>query len=237
MLSFVATPIGNLRDITLRALDVLKDADLILCEDTRRTQTLLERYEIKKPLMSHHEHSGPGRIEQVLRELESGRKVAVVSDGGMPLVSDPGFELLREVLRKGIPMEVLPGPCACVTALAASGLATDSFTFYGFLPPKSAARKKELSRLAGREETLIFYESPFRLLKALGDMKETLGDREAVVARELTKKFEEIIRGNLSALIAKFSKGKILGEIVVLVSGKDRKKILTAPGDAGEKNG
>ncbi len=227
MLHLVPTPIGNLRDITLRALDVLKEADLILCEDTRRTQTLLNHYEIKKPVISYHEHSGAGKTAKIIGELRDGQKIALVSDGGMPLISDPGFELVHEAIREKVPIEVLPGANAALTALVVSGLATDSFTYYGFLSQKSAARKKELSRLADREETLIFYESPFRIVKALEDMKDVFGDREAAVARELTKKFEEIVRGHLSDLIEKFSSKKILGEIVILVSGHNRKEILS----------
>ncbi|MFA6599518.1 MAG: 16S rRNA (cytidine(1402)-2'-O)-methyltransferase [Candidatus Omnitrophota bacterium] len=226
MLSLVATPIGNLRDITLRALDVLKDADLILCEDTRETRKLLDHYEIRKPLLSFYEHSGRGRILEILNHLMQGKKLALVSDGGMPLVSDPGFELLREALRHKLPVEVIPGPSACLTALSVSGLATDSFVFYGFLSPKSATRRRELAKLSDREETLIFYESPYRAAKVLEEMIAALGDREAVVARELTKKFEEISRGRLSELVQKFSGKKILGEIVILVSGFGRKEIL-----------
>jgi 16S rRNA (cytidine1402-2'-O)-methyltransferase len=226
MLYLVATPIGHLRDITLRALDVLKESDLILCEDTRRTKILLDHYEIRKPVTSYHEHSGPGKTAKIVHDLKAGAKIALVSDGGMPLISDPGFELVREVVREGIPFEVLPGANAALTALAASGLATDSFTFYGFLPQKSGARKNKLSKLADREETLIFYESPYRLSKTLADMMEVFGARESVVARELTKKYEEISRGRLSELAVRFSGKKILGEIVILVSGKNRKELL-----------
>ncbi len=226
MLYIVPTPIGNLRDITLRALDILRAADLIVCEDTRQTQKLLVAYEIKKPLLSFHEHSSDGKLRQVMQALEEGKTIALVSDGGTPLISDPGFQILREVIRAGIKVEVLPGPVAAVTALVASGLAIDSFCFFGFLPQKSAARKKILSGFADREETLIFYESPFRLLKTLDNMNEVLGPREAAVARELTKKFEEVARGPLPDLIQKFSAKKILGEIVIVVSGKDRKRLL-----------
>ncbi len=226
MLYLVPTPIGNLRDITLRALDCLKTADLILCEDTRRTQKLLTTYEIKKPLVSFHEHSGAGQLQEILNLLKEGKTLALVSDGGMPLVSDPGFELVHDALRNGIKIEALPGPNAALTALVASGLATDRFGFFGFPPAKSAARKKFFGGLEPWEETLIFYESPYRVVQALTDMKEVFGDREAVVARELTKKFEEISRGLLSELLKKFSSKKILGEIVILVSGKGRKKVL-----------
>ena len=226
MLSIVPTPIGNLRDITLRALDILKSVDIIICEDTRHTQKLLSGYEIKKPLMSFHEHSAPGKVNEVIRLLEEGKNLALVSDGGTPLISDPGFQIVNEAIRRQVPFEVLPGASALTTALAGSGLATDSFSYFGFLPQKSAARKKFLSSLIEREETLIFYESPHRLLQALEDMKEVFAEREAAVARELTKKFEEIQRGTLADLAARFSQKKILGEIVVLVSGKNRKRLF-----------
>ena len=160
MLTVVPTPIGNLRDITLRALDCLKEADLIVCEDTRQTRKLLDAYEIRKPMVSYHEHSGPGRAESILDEVRSGRSVALVSDGGTPLVSDPGFEIVHRAIGEGMRFEVLPGPAAFVTALVASGLATDRFGFFGFPPVKSAARRRFFAGLAGREETLLFYESP-----------------------------------------------------------------------------
>ena len=227
LLYIVPTPIGNLRDITLRALDVLKQADVILCEDTRRTQILLKAYEISKPLISFHEHTRPERLQEILKLLQEGKTLALVSDGGMPLISDPGFQLVHAAICDNIRVEALPGPTAGVTALAVSGLATDSYSFFGFLPQKSAARKKIFESLEEREETLMFYESPFRVLKVLEEMKEILGDREAVVARELTKKFEEVSRGTLSGLAEKFSKKKILGEFVILVSGKNRKKMFT----------
>lgn len=226
-LYLVPTPIGNLRDITLRALDVLKTADLILCEDTRRTQKLLTAYEIQKPLQSFHEHTSETKQNAVVERLKQGENIALVSDAGTPLVSDPGFELVREVIQNKILVEALPGPSAALTALVSSGLAVDAFSYYGFLSQKSASRKKELLKLEGREETLIFYESPYRLLAVLEDMKDVLGDREAVVAREMTKKFEEITRGVLSELIKKYSNKKILGEIVIVVSGKNRKKLYS----------
>ena len=226
MLYIVSTPIGNLRDVTLRALDVLKAVDGIICEDTRQTQKLLSHYEIKKQLVSFHEHSGSERVQEIISQLQEGKSMALVSDGGMPLISDPGFPLLREAIQKGISVEALPGPSAVTTAVAVSGLPTEQFSFFGFLPTKSAARGKILASLRERSETLVFYESPFRLLKTLVQMKEIFGDREAVVARELTKKFEEVSRGYLSELIAKFSKKKVLGEIVILAAGKDRKEVL-----------
>lgn len=220
--------------MTLRALDTLKEADVIACEDTRQTKKLLAHYAIDKPLLSFHDHSEAGRIFDLIAVLKEGKKIALVTDSGMPLISDPGFPLLRQALREGIPVEALPGPSAFVTALAASGLPAESFSFLGFLPPKSSARKKALKNLAERHETLIFYESPYRLLKTLQEMKETLGDREAVAARELTKKFEEYVRGKLSHVIAEFSKKKILGEFVILVAGRDRKSVFN-DGEGADK--
>jgi 16S rRNA (cytidine1402-2'-O)-methyltransferase len=226
MLTIVPTPIGNLSDITLRALEVLKLADKILCEDTRQTQKLLQRYEIQKPLLSYHEHSSPEKTAAILSLLKEGQHLALVSDGGMPLVSDPGFQIVHAVIAEGLPLEVLPGPSAVTTALVLSGLPTDSFSFIGFLSNKGERRRHELQALADREETLIFFESPFRIVKSLQDMLEVFGDREAAVARELTKKFEEVLRGNLSELIQDMTQKTRKGEMVVLVSGKDRKSVL-----------
>ena len=226
MLSIVPTPIGNLSDITLRALEVLKQADLILCEDTRQTQKLLQHYAIAKPLSSYHEHSSAEKTAKVAGLLKEGQRLALVSDGGMPLVSDPGFQIVHAALAEGLPLEVLPGPSAVTTALVLSGLATDSFSFLGFLSNKGQKRKNELKGLADREETLIFFESPFRVVKALEDMLAVFGDREAAVARELTKMFEEVLRGTLSGLIQDMTKKPRKGEMVVLVAGKNRKSTL-----------
>lgn len=226
MLSIIPTPIGNLGDITIRALETLKRADVILCEDTRRTLTLLRHYEIGKPLLSYHEHSSEKRAEEVLELLKKGKRVALVSDGGMPLISDPGFEIVRAVRGAQLLWEVLPGPSAVTTALVSSGLPVDSFGFYGFLSNKGQKRKRELQNLAEREETLIFFESPFRVVKTLQDMLDVFGDREAAVARELTKKFEETLRGCLSELITEMTRKERQGEMVVLVAGKGRKKVF-----------
>jgi len=227
MLYLVPTPIGNLQDITLRALEVLRGASRIVCEDTRHTGKLLGHFEISKPLISFHEHSGPAVTGHILELLEAGENIALVSDSGMPNISDPGFPLVRGAIRKGIAVTALPGPNAAMTALAASGLSTARFSFFGFLPPKSAARRKQLEEIASRRDTLIFYESPYRLIKSLTDMKDVLGDREAAAARELSKKFEEIARGRLSFLIEKFASQKILGEFVLLVSGMGQKEVFT----------
>ncbi len=227
MLTIVPTPIGNLGDITLRALEALKQADIIVCEDTRQTQKLLQHYGIAKQLMSYHEHSSAGKTAGVVALLREGRNLALVSDGGMPLVSDPGFQVVHAALAEQLAVEVLPGPSSVTTALVLSGLPTDSFTFSGFLSNKGERRRHELQALADREETLIFFESPFRVVKMLEDALAVLGDREAAVAREITKKFEEVLRGNLSELIRDMTGRPRKGEMVVLISGKNRKKIFS----------
>lgn len=226
MLSIVSTPIGNLGDITIRALNVLKEAEKIICEDTRQTQKLLKHYDFSKKLISYHEHSSNNKRDCILNLLKKGAHLALVSDGGTPLISDPGFDILQRAVSLGIPLQVLPGPSSVIMALVASSLAVDSFSFFGFLPVKGGKRKKQLVELSERKETLIFFESPYRVLKTLSAMQEVFGDREAVIAREMTKKFEEILRGTISELISKISEKEIKGEIVLLVSGKDRKKIL-----------
>jgi 16S rRNA (cytidine1402-2'-O)-methyltransferase len=226
MLTIVPTPIGNLSDITLRALEALKQADIIVCEDTRQTQKLLQHYGIVKQLLSYHDHSTPQKTAGVVSLLREGKRLALVSDGGMPLVSDPGFQVVHAALAEQLPLEVLPGPSAVTTALVLSGLPTDSFSFLGFLSNKGERRRHELQALAEREETLIFFESPFRIVEMLQDASEIFGDREAAVARELTKKFEEILRGNLSELIRDMTQKPRKGEMVVLISGKNRKSVL-----------
>ena len=226
MLTIVPTPIGNLGDITLRAIEALKQADIIVCEDTRQTQKLLFHYAITKPLMSYHEHSSSGKAAGIVGLLREGKNIALVSDGGMPLLSDPGFQVVHAALAEQLPLEVLPGPSAITMALVLSGLPTDSFSFFGFLSNKGERRRHELQALTEREETLIFFESPFRILKMLEDALAVFGDREAVVARELSKKFEETLRGNLSELIQDMIKKPRKGEMVVLVTGKNRKSVL-----------
>ena len=232
MLFLVPTPIGNLKDITLRTLEVLKTADVIACEDTRRTGQLLKHYGVigrggvTPPLLSFHDHSGPGRVREIISLLKEGKTVALVSDGGMPLISDPGFPLVREAIHEGVRIEALPGASAITTALVVSGLPSERFTFWGFLPNKSTARKKEIKEAAELEQTLIFFESPYRTATVLQEMSEIFGDREAAVCRELTKKFEEVTRGTLVELAKRFEGKKILGEIVLVVAGKDRKKVF-----------
>lgn len=236
MLTVIPTPIGNLGDITLRALEALKQADIIVCEDTRRTQKLLQHYAITKPLLSYHDHSSAQKTAGFVTLLKEGKHLALVSDGGTPLVSDPGFQIVHAALAEKLPLEVLPGPSAVTTALVLSGLPTDSFGFFGFLSNKGERRRHELEALAEHEETLIFFESPFRIVKALQDMLEVLGDREAAVARELTKKFEEVLRGHLSELIRDMMQKPRKGEMVVLVAGKGRKQVLPKKGDGSTHN-
>lgn len=220
ILYLVATPIGNLKDITLRALDILKSVDCVVCEDTRRTGLLLSHFEIKKPLKSFHDHSPPERCTEIIRELANGKSAALVSDAGTPLISDPGFPLVREAIRQGIPVESIPGPCAFVSALILSGFRTEPFAFFGYLPQKESKRKGLLESLVNEEKTLVFYESPYRLLKALKNIGDIFGDRRVAVFRELTKKFEEIVRGTSEEAAKHFEVKSIKGELVVIVEGK-----------------
>jgi 16S rRNA (cytidine1402-2'-O)-methyltransferase len=219
-LFIVGTPIGNLEDVTLRALRVLKGVDLVAAEDTRHTSLLLSRYEIHKPLVSCHEFNEAKRTAEILRELRNGKRVALVSDAGMPTVSDPGMRLVQAALDAGISVEVIPGPSAITAALAGCGLPAVPFLFYGFLPHKSAQRRKVLTGLAPLPFTLMFFESPYRLQKSLVDLKDVLGNRRAVVARELTKKFEEILRGDLASLVKMLENRTVKGEITLVVEGR-----------------
>ncbi|MFB3828361.1 MAG: 16S rRNA (cytidine(1402)-2'-O)-methyltransferase [Bryobacteraceae bacterium] len=218
MLYIVATPIGNLEDLTFRAVRVLKEASVIACEDTRQTRKLLDHYGIAAPTISYHEHNEAARAGELAARMESGETVALVSDAGMPLVSDPGYRLVRAALERGIPVQAIPGPSAALTALAASGLPADAFHFAGFLPPKKSQRRKALEALAGDPATLIFYEAPHRILETLLDIEETLGPRPVVVARELTKIHEEFLRGT-AARIREVLAGResVKGEITLLV--------------------
>ena len=219
-LYLVATPIGNLEDITLRALRVLKEVDVIFAEDTRYTGQLLYHYQIKKPLQSYHDHNERRQTQTLLQLLEEGRNVALVTDSGTPGISDPGFKAVRAYLEHGGQPEMVPGPCALVSALSGSGLATNAFYFGGFLPNKSGAREKKLRELADRPETLIFYESPYRIVKTLEAVKRIYGERRVILARELTKKFEEFLRGTADELLAHFKSRAPKGEFVVLVEGQ-----------------
>ncbi len=216
----VATPIGNLRDITIRALEALAAADLVLCEDTRLSARLLDHYGIRTPRKALHEHNERARIDAILADLGRGSAIAMISDAGTPLLSDPGFPLVRAAREAGLPVFAVPGASALLSALAVAGLPTDSFSFIGFLPPKSAARSKALAPLRDRHETLVFYESPRRLGPALADMAGVFGpEREAAVALELTKRFERLQRGSLATLAASFAAADTKGEAVILVAG------------------
>ena len=218
-LYLVATPIGNLRDVTLRALDLLAVADLIACEDTRVSAKLLAHFGLSAPLAAYHEHNAERMRPKLMERLKAGAVVALISDAGTPLVSDPGWKLVRAALADGIRVSTLPGPSAALAGLLLSGLPSDRFLFAGFLPSKSAARKKSLAALAAVQATLIFFETAPRLAASLADMAESLGDRPAAVARELTKLYEEVHRQPLAALAAHYrAAGPPKGEIVVLVA-------------------
>jgi len=216
-LYLVATPIGNLADITHRALQILKDVDLIACEDTRHTHKLLQHYGITTKTISYHEHNEQQRATQLIDSLKQGSDIAVVSDAGTPSISDPGFRLVRAAIENEIPVVSVPGPSALIAALIAAGLPTNEFFFAGFLPPRSNARRARLSELQSVPGTLIFYEAPHRLVATLKDAHEILGEREAVVARELTKVHEEIRRGLLSELSEHYENEEPRGEIVLLI--------------------
>jgi len=214
-----ATPIGNLEDMTFRAIRILKEADLIAAEDTRQTQKLLNHYEIDTPLTSYHEHNKESKGDYLIRLLLDGKKVALVSDAGMPGISDPGFELVQLAVDQDIKIIPIPGAVAAITALVASGLSTQSFVFEGFLSRVPKKRRHKLRELQGESRTLIFYEAPHRLEKTLQDMLEIWGNRRVVIARELTKKHEEIWRGDLQRALEYFGAGKARGEITLLVEG------------------
>ncbi|MDC9822521.1 16S rRNA (cytidine(1402)-2'-O)-methyltransferase [Devosia sp. ZB163] len=215
----VATPIGNLKDITVRALETLAAADLILCEDTRHSATLLDHYGIRTARRSLHEHNERARIGEVVAAIGEGRAVAQISDAGTPLLSDPGFPLVRGVREAGLPVFALPGPSALLAALAIAGLPTDAFGFFGFLPAKAGARANAIAALKGRTDTLVFYESPRRVADTLAAMAEILGERPAAVALELTKRFERVETGSLAELAARFAEVETKGEAVILVGG------------------
>lgn len=218
-LFIVPTPIGNLEDITLRAINILRAADLILAEDTRTSSFLLRHLQIEKPLRSYHQHNEHKILEELMGLLNSGKNIALVSDAGTPGISDPGFLLIREAIAQLVPVISLPGATAFVPALVNSGLPCNEFSFYGFLPQKKG-RQTKLKSLAHEEKTFVLYESPFRLVKLLEELKEHLGpERRASVSRELTKMFEETQRGSLTHLISHYSAKPVKGEIVVVVEG------------------
>lgn len=218
----VATPIGNLKDITLRAIEILQQVDLIAAEDTRYSKRLLNEYDISKPMLALHEHNEQEQVQQLLSLLESGKKVALISDAGTPLISDPGFPLIRAVRAAGIKIYTVPGACAAIAALSISGLPTDHFVFEGFLPSKSQARSRRLELLEYEKRTLVFYESVHRIVESLQDMGKVFGSqRRIVVARELTKTYETVLTGELSQVLQQIQADnkQQLGEFVVLVQG------------------
>lgn len=218
ILFVVPTPIGNLEDITLRAINVLQKVDTVVCEDTRQTIKLLSHLKISKPLVSFYTQNQLKRIPQIISMLEQGKNIALVSDCGTPAISDPGYYLIKEALDKNITVVPLPGACALITAVVGSGLTTDSFIFLGFLRKKTGKMKKELEQAKLIEKTIIFYESPHRILKTLEVCKEVFGEQTNIVlARELTKKFEEFIRGSISEVLNNLQNREILGEFVVLI--------------------
>ena len=221
MLYIVPTPIGNLQDITLRALEVLKKVDLILAEDTRTSSKLLNHYAIQKPVTPFHQHNEHQVLQHLITQLENGKVMAIVTDAGTPGISDPGFLLVRECIRMGIKVECLPGATAFVPALVNSGFPSDRFCFEGFLPLKKG-RHTMLTKLAGEERTIILYESPVRLVKTLNDLAQYFGqDRLCCVSRELTKVYEENVRGSLQSVISHFSEKSVKGEIVIILAGKN----------------
>jgi len=213
------TPIGNLKDITLRALEILEEVDLIAAEDTRRSQKLLNYYEIDTRMTSYHEHNATQKKKRLLAKLKDGLNIALVSDAGMPTISDPGYELVKLLREEEIEIIPIPGPTAMTSALVVSGLATDKFVFEGFLPRKTGERKQYLQDLENEERTMIFYESPRRLEKSLRDILDVLGNRNATVCRELTKKFEEKKSGRINQLLAEFKEQSPKGEIVIVLEG------------------
>lgn len=227
----VATPIGNLGDISLRALAVLKSADVIACEDTRVTGKLLHHFGFKTRMISYHEHNAEARRPEIIELLTAGKVVALTSDAGTPLISDPGFRLVDEVRKSGLPVFPVPGACAAIAALSAAGLPTDSFTFIGFLPTKKGERDKKIAPFTNLPSTLVLYESANRLADTLAYLFEKLGAREAVVAREITKLYETFARGSLDELAEAFGSKDVKGEIVILISAPGQQETIEIPLD------
>jgi 16S rRNA (cytidine1402-2'-O)-methyltransferase len=231
MLYVVATPIGNLDDITLRALEVLKSADVIAAEDTRHSGNLLRHFEIRKPLISYHEHNEAMRSQELAERLAAGENVALITDAGMPGLSDPGARLIRKCIERDLPFTIIPGPSSLLTALAGSGFSLEKFCFRGFLPVKSGQRERELRAAAERAETTVFFESPYRILKTLTACAEIMPDRQVCVARELTKKFEEFRRGTPTHLLAHYTAHPAKGEITLVIDGmRDARGRMRAAG-------
>ncbi|MDD4503258.1 MAG: 16S rRNA (cytidine(1402)-2'-O)-methyltransferase [Clostridiaceae bacterium] len=221
-----ATPIGNLEDITLRCIRILGEADIIAAEDTRHTIKLLNHFEIRKPLISYHEHNKLEKGREILEHLKSGKNIALVSDAGMPAISDPGEELVRLCIDNGIEIIPIPGPSASLTALIVSGLSTRRFCFEGFLPSNKKERKERLQKLSTEIRTIILYEAPHRLLDTLSDIMEQFGDRKISVSREITKKFEETVRADISEVINVFKERTVKGEFVLIIEGINEKELI-----------
>ena len=224
ILYIVSTPIGNLEDITLRALRVLKEVNLIAAEDTRHTRRLLTHYQIGTPTTSYFEGNQIQKGEKLVARLKAGESIALVSDAGTPTISDPGYRLLAQCIEAGIPIIPIPGPSACIAAASVAGLPLHNFVFEGFLSPKSGRRKRQLTDLCDEKRTLIFYESPHRIIPFLGDVLEVIGDRQVSVARELTKKFEEIFRGTVVEAIEKLQETTPRGEFTIVIGGSSLRK-------------
>lgn len=219
LLYLIPTPIGNMADLTRRAQEALEEADIVACEDTRHSGRLLKALGLSKKLISYHDFNEQARAEQLIGLIREGRTVAVISDAGSPGISDPAYRIVRVAIEHGIRIVPLPGPTSIIPALTASGLPTDRFFFEGFLPHKSGARRTRLGKLADFEHTLVFFESPHRVVKSLHDIREVLGDRPACLARELTKLHEEFIRGTVSEILAAIGNRTVRGEIVLIVGG------------------
>lgn len=219
MLYVVATPVGNLGDITLRALEVLKGVDVVAAEDTRHSGLLLKHFEIKKPFVSYHEHNEASRTAELIERLARGEDVALITDAGTPGLSDPGLRLIRECINREVPFTIIPGPSSILIALLGSGFSTERFSFRGFLPVKSGRRERELRIAAESNQTTLFFESPYRLVKTLQACSAIMPNRQLCIARELTKKFEEFRRGNAAQLLAHYEAHPAKGEIVLVISG------------------
>jgi 16S rRNA (cytidine1402-2'-O)-methyltransferase len=219
MLYVVATPVGNLGDITLRALEVLKGVDVVAAEDTRHSGLLLKHFEIKKPFVSYHEHNEAARSAELVERIARGENVALITDAGTPGLSDPGLRLIRECINRQLPFTIIPGPSSILIALLGSGFSNEKFSFRGFLPVKSGRRERELRIAADSEETTLFFESPYRLVKTLHACTTVMPDRQLCIARELTKKFEEFRRGTAAELLAHYEAHPAKGEIVLVISG------------------
>lgn len=226
-LYIVATPIGNLEDITLRALRVLKDVDLIAAEDTRHTQILLDHHGIRASVTSYHEHNEKAKAQELVRQLEKGVNIALVSDAGTPAISDPGYRLIMTAITAGVRVVPIPGASALTAVLSASGLPTDGFVFDGFLPAKQHQRRARLQTLCRETKTLIFYEAPHRLRECLGDIREILGDREMTLAREVSKVHEEFLRGPVSQILQQIAERPVKGELTLIIRGWDQQTAVS----------